>query len=113
MPPKFSNGSKRPPAAGAGGNIDMPADGNGVPSADRHAGGNGNGHGGNGNNGSGRAHKLSGGGNGESQKAIDVMVPGQHLTKNGRVEVSETDFADSVLRALPADLLYRSAGTLG
>jgi hypothetical protein len=62
-------------------------------------------------------------GNGEARSPeralIDVLVPGQHSTPmtrtspTRRIEVSESDFASSVLAALPKDLLYRSGRAVG
>lgn len=43
----------------------------------------------------------------------DVLIPGRHRTLSGRIEVSNDQFADAVLGALPVDLLYRSSDRVG
>jgi hypothetical protein len=40
---------------------------------------------------------------------VEVLVPGSHPTSDGRTDVSNDAFADTVLGALPEDLLYRPA----
>lgn len=86
--------------------------------------GNGNGHG-NGSNGHDKnsVNRLVGGGKGsppavsdvdaKSDGKVEIMVPGAHVHPRGPVEVTENDFADAVLCALPEYLLYRTGRTIG